>query len=168
MKFQFSTPLEAASSKLFNWQLRVPANITAAFLASPTKTRVVCVLNGQDPHQCALTPIGSGVYVIKVNQGRIKKLALEEGKTVVTELFPDDSKYGLPMPEEMAAVLAEDPEGDEIFHALTPGKLRTMLYVVSQGTDSDDRIWRAVQIIEHIKKRDGKIDFKALYQDLRK
>ena len=168
MKFQFSTPLEAASSKLFNWQLRVPADITAAFLASPTKTRVVCVLNGQDPHQCALTPIGGGVYVIKVNQGRTKKLALEEGRKVVAELFPDDSKYGLPMPEEMAEVLAEDPEGDEIFHALTPGKLRTMLYVVSQGVDSDDRIWRSVQIIEHHKKRTGKIDFKALYQDLRK
>lgn len=168
MNFQFSTPLEAANSKLFNWQLRVPADVTATFLASPTKTRVVCVLNGQDPHQCALTPIGDGVYVIKVNQGRIKKLALAEGKNVVTELFPDDSKYGLPMPEEMAAVLAEDPEGDKIFHALTPGKLRTMLYVVSQGIDSDDRIWRAVQIIEHLKKRAGKIDFKALYHDLRK
>ncbi|MGH1435281.1 MAG: DUF1905 domain-containing protein [Lewinella sp.] len=169
MKFQFSAPLEAASSKLFNWQVRVPADVTAAFLASPTKKRVVCILNGQDPHQCALTPIGDGVYVIKVNQGRIKKLALEEGKTIVTELFPDDSKYGLPMPEEMAAVLAEDPEGDKVFHALSAGKLRTMLYVVSQGTDSDDRIWRAVQVIEHIKKRNGKIDFKALhYQDLRK
>lgn len=169
MKFQFSAPLEAASSKLFNWQVRVPADVTAAFLASPTKKRVVCVLNGQDPHQCALTPIGGGVYVIKVNQGRIKKLALEEGKTILTELFPDDSKYGLPMPEEMAAVLAEDPEGDKIFHTLSAGKLRTMLYVVSQGTDSDDRIWRAVQVIEHIKKRNGKIDFKALlYEDLRK
>jgi len=168
MKFQFSTPLEASNSKLFNWQLRVPAEVTAAFLASSTKTRVICVLNGQDPHQCALIPIGEGVYIIKVNQGRIKKLVLEEGKQVVAELFPDDSKYGLPMPEEMAAVLADDPEGDEIFHALTPGKLRTMLYVVSQGIDSDDRIWRAVQVIEHLKKRAGKIDFKALYQDLRK
>jgi len=168
MKFQFSTPLEASNSKLFNWQLRVPAEVTAAFLASSTKTRVICVLNGQDPHQCALIPIGEGVYITKVNQGRIKKLVLEEGKQVVAELFPDDSKYGLPMPEEMAAVLADDPEGDEIFHALTPGKLRTMLYVVSQGIDSDDRIWRAVQVIEHLKKRAGKIDFKALYQDLRK
>ena len=72
------------------------------------------------------------------------------------------------MPEELAAVLADDPEGDKIFHALTAGKLRTMLYVISQGIDSDDRIWRAVQVIEHIKKRAGKIDFKALYQDLRK
>lgn len=168
MKFQFSAPLEAAKTKLFNWQLRVPADVTAAFLASPTKRRVVCVLNGQDPHQCALTPVGDGVYVIKVNQKRIKQLDLAEGKTVELELFPDDSKYGLPMPEEMAAVLAEDPEGDKLFHALTPGKLRTLLYIVGQGHDSDDKIWRAVQILEHLKARSGKIDYKALhYKDLR-
>lgn len=168
MKFQFSSPLEAANSKLFNWQLRVPPEVTAAFLASPTQRRVVCVLNGQEPHQCALTPIGAGVYVIKVNQGRIKKLGLQEGGAVVTELFPDDSKYGLPMPDEMAAVLEEDTEGDKLFHALPAGKLRTLLYVVSQGIDSDDRLWRSVQILEHLKRRAGKIDYKALHQDIRK
>lgn len=168
MKFQFSAPLEAAKTKLFNWQLRVPAEVTSAFLASPTKRRVVCVLNGEDPHQCALTPIGDGVYVIKVNQKRIKKLDLAEGKEVNLELFPDDSKYGLPMPEEMAAVLAEDPEGDKLFHALTPGKLRTLLYIVGQGPTSDDKIWRAVQILEHLKARSGKINYKELhYKDLR-
>ena len=167
MKFQFSASLEAAKTKLFNWQLRVPADVTAAFLASPTKRRVVCVLNGQDPHQCALTPIGQGVYVIKVNQGRIKKLALAEGQDVELELFPDDSKYGLPMPEEMAAALAEDQEGDRLFHALTAGKLRTLLYIVGQGTNSNNRLWRAVQILEHLKLRAGKINYKELNQDLR-
>lgn len=168
MKFQFSAPLEAAKTKLFNWQLRVPADVTAAFLASPSKRRVVCVLNGQDPHQCALTPVGDGVYVIKVNQKRIKQLDLAEGKKVELELFPDDSKYGLPMPEEMAAALGEDPEGDKWFHALTPGKLRTLLYIVGQGHDSDNRLWRAVQILEHLKARSGKLDYKELhYDDLR-
>lgn len=167
MKFHFSAPLEAAKTKIFKWQLRVPAEVTAAFLASPTKRRVVCALNGEELHQCALTPIGDGVYVIKVNQGRIKKLSLELGKDVRVDLFPDDSKYGLPMPEEMAAVLAEDKEGDQLFHALTPGKLRTLLYIVGQGHDSDNKLWRAVQILEHLKARSGKIDYKALNQDLR-
>lgn len=169
MKFQFSTPLEAARTKLFNWQLRVPADVIAAFLASPTQRRVVCVLNGQEPHQCGLTPIGEGVYVIKVNQARIKQLKLEEGKNVVVELFPDDSKYGLPMPEEMAAVLAEDQEGNKWLHALPPGKLRTLLYIVNQGKDSDDRLWRAVQILEHLKRSGGKLDYQVLhYEDLKK
>jgi hypothetical protein len=167
MKFQFSSPLEAASSKLFNWQLRVPEEVTAAFLASPTKRRVVCVLNTKDPYQCALTPIGNGVYVIVVNQGRIKKLALAEGQAVQVELFPDDSKYGLPMPEEMAAALEEDKTGNQLFHALTAGKIRTLLYIVSQGHNSDNRLWRAVQILEHLKVQNGKVNYRALNQDLR-
>lgn len=167
MKFHFSSRLEAAQSKLFNWQLRVPAEVTAAFLASPTKRRVVCVLNGQDPHQCALTPIGDGVYVIKVNQGRIKKLDLAEGQTVALDLFPDDSKYGLPMPEDFAAVLAEDEEGNRLLHALPAGKIRTLLYIVGQGNTSDNRLWRAVQILEHLKLRAGKLDYRELHHDLR-
>lgn len=167
MEFRFETLLEAANSKLFNWQLRIPAAATTAFLALPTRKRVVCVLNGEDPHQCALTPIGDGVYVIKVKQGRVKKLGLAEGKKVQVELYPDDSKYGLPMPEEMAALLSEDTGGDRLFHALPAGKLRTMLYVIGQGNNSDNRLWRAVQIIEHLKKNSGKINYKQLAIDLR-
>lgn len=168
MEARFDTPLEAAKSKLFNWQLRVPAADTAALLASPSKRRVVCVLNGEEAHQCSLTPIGDGVYVIKVNQGRVKKLALTEGQNVQVQLYPDDSKYGLPMPEEFAAVLAEDTEGNNLLHALPMGKLRTLLYIVGQGNDSDNRIWRSVQILEHLKRNNGKINYKKLhYEDLR-
>ncbi|RME93893.1 MAG: DUF1905 domain-containing protein [Bacteroidetes bacterium] len=158
----FTTPLEASSSKLFNWMLRVPAEVTASLLALPTKRRVVCMLNAQENYQCALTPIGGGVYVITVNEGRKKKLKLEEGDEVQVELFPDDSKYGLPMPEELAAVMAEDSEGDKAMHALTAGKLRTMLYLVSQGLNSDRRLQRAVLIVEHVKQVGNKINFKYL------
>ena len=167
MKHQFNAPLEASSSKIFNWQLRVPADTTAFFLALPTKRRVVCVLNGQDPQQCSLTPIGQGVYIIKVNQKRIKQLALEKGKKVSIELFPDDSKYGLPMPSEMQEVLDHDEEGNKLFHALPAGKLRTLLYIVGEGKNEDKRIFRAVTILEHLKNRRGEIDYKVLNEDVR-
>lgn len=167
MEFAFKSVLEASNSKIFKWQLRVPADVTAAFLASPSKKRVVCLLNGAEAHQCALTPIGEGVYVIKVNQGRIKKLKLELGQKVNVALYPDDSKYGLPMPEEMAALLAEDKLGDALFHALPPGKLRTLLYIVGQGQDIDNRLWRAVTIVEHLKLNKGKINYKQLNAELR-
>ncbi|MEL7220693.1 MAG: DUF1905 domain-containing protein [Bacteroidota bacterium] len=167
MEFTFDSPLEASNSKIFKWQLRVPADVIAAFLASPSKKRVVCLLNGAEAHQCALTPIGDGVYIIKVNQGRIKKLGLELGKKVQVDLYPDDSKYGLPMPEEMAALLAEDKTGDELFHALPAGKLRTLLYIVGQGQDSENRLWRAVQVVEHLKMNNGKINYKRLNTELR-
>lgn len=167
MHQQFSTPLENSTSKLFNWQLRVPADITADFLAQPTKRRVVCALNGQDPHQCSLTPIGQGVYVIKVNQKRIKQLSLEIGKKVVVELFPDDSKYGLPMPTEMEELLAIDEEGNKLLHALPAGKLRTLLYIAGQGKNEEDRLFRSVTILEHLKARAGKIDYKVLNMEVR-
>jgi hypothetical protein len=160
--YRFTTPLEAANSKLFNWQLRVPAEVTALLLALPSGRRVVCVLNGLENYQCALTPIGKGVYVITVNQGRKKKLQLAPGAAVQVELFPDDSKYGLPMPEELAAVMAEDPAADKAMHALTAGKLRTMLYAISQGSTSDRRLQRAVLITEHVKQVGNKINFKYL------
>ena len=166
MEHSFSAPLERSSSKLFNWQLRVPADVTAALLASETGRRVVCSLNQSEPYQCALTPIGSGVYVLTVNQGRIKKLKLEEGKAVGIELFPDDSKYGLPMAEELAELLHQDEEGNTLFHALSSGKLRTLLYIVNQGKNSDHRLERAVVVIEHLKMNGGKVNYKRLHADL--
>jgi len=165
MSHLFTTTFEAANSKLFNWQLRVPDEVTASLLALPSKRRVVCALNGQDPHQCALTPIGQGVYVIKVNAKRKKQLDLAPGDTVSVDLYPDDSEYGLPMPEELAAVMQEDPDGHTAMHALTVGKLRTLLYIVSQGISSDRRLQRAVIIVEHVKQR-GKIDYKALHAEI--
>ena len=167
MKHQFTAPLEASTSKIFNWQLRIPAAITAEFLAQPTKRRVICVLNGQAPHQCSLTPIGQGVYVIKVNQKRIKQLALEPGQNVTLELFPDDSKYGLPMPGEMQEILNHDGEGNKLFHALPAGKLRTLLYIIGQGKSESRRLFRSVTVLEHLKNRNGKIDYKILNIDMR-
>ncbi len=136
-------------------------------MSQPTKRRVVCALNGQDPHQCSLTPIGQGVYVIKVNQKRIKQLALEVGQKVMVELFPDDSKYGLPMPVEMKELLDIDEEGNTLLHALPAGKLRTLLYIVGQAKDEEGRLFRSVRVLEHLKKRAGKIDYKALHEEIR-
>jgi uncharacterized protein YdeI (YjbR/CyaY-like superfamily) len=58
----------------------------------------------------------------------------------------DDSPYGMPMPEELAEVLAQDPEGDACFHRLTPGRQRTFLYYVSSARAVDTRIKRAIEV----------------------
>ncbi|MEZ4892245.1 MAG: YdeI/OmpD-associated family protein [Saprospiraceae bacterium] len=77
-------------------------------------------------------------------------------------LKKDTSEYGLPMPEEMAEVLAQDDEGDKLFHALTPGKIRTLLYIAGNVKSSEKRISRSIAIVEHLKETKGKIDFKML------
>lgn len=86
---------------------------------------------------------------------------------VQATLRKDDSKYGLPMPEEMQEVLDSDEEGNRLFHALTPGKQRTLLYIAGFPKTSDKRISRAIVIVEHLKANHGKIDFKMLNQALK-
>lgn len=163
----FTSAVTPSNSKLFNYCVPVPADITAAFLEKGSK-RVVVVFNRTEPFQAALTPIGDGAYVLKINQGRMKKLGLEIGSMIDVELFPDDSAYGLPLPEELAELWKIDEEGKDLFHALTLGKQRTMLYIVSQGQNGEERLRRAVIITDHLKARGGTIHFKALAEEMKK
>ena len=83
-------------------------------------------------------------------------------------LKSDDSKYGLPMPEEFQEVLNQDPDGDRYFHALTPGKQRTMLYYIGKVKDIDRRIHTSLIFVEHLKKNDGKIVFEEFQEELKR
>ena len=83
-------------------------------------------------------------------------------------LEKDESKYGLPMPEEFEEVLKQDPDGDRMFHALTAGKQRSILYLLARPKDMDLRIHQALLIVEHLKENDGKIIDKVLYQELKR
>ena len=90
------------------------------------------------------------------------------GDVVRVLLVKDESKYGLPMPEEFEEVLKQDPEGDRLFHALTAGKQRSILYQLSKPKDIDVRIHQALLIVDHLKENDGKIIDKLLYEELKR
>lgn len=161
----FQGRLEASGNRLWGHHVRVPAAAAAPYVAAK-QLRVVCAFDGHEPFQCALTPIGGGQYVIKINKQWQRKLGVEEGSSIEVDMWPDDSDYGLPMPEELSELLQQDAAADQLFHALSAGKQRTLLYLVNQGKDSDQRIARAVVLAEHLKARQGRIDFRALYGDL--
>jgi bifunctional DNA-binding transcriptional regulator/antitoxin component of YhaV-PrlF toxin-antitoxin module len=113
-------------------------------------------------------PSGSGEYIISINKKKRDELGIRVGDIISVELTRDESKYGLPMPEEFREVLAQDPEGDRLFHALTPGKQRSLLYQASQKKDLDLRIHRALAIIEHLKENDGQVVWEKLGHDLKR
>ena len=129
--------------------------------------RVVCSINGGESFQCALMPWGEMFYII-VNKKKRDTLGIAAGDTVSVELVKDESKYGLPMPDEMREVLDQDPDGDRLFHTLTPGKQRTMLYYIGKWKDIDRRIHYALTVVEHLKSNDGKIIFKELGEELKR
>lgn len=120
-----------------------------------------------DSFQCALLPWGDGFYII-VNKKKRDALGIVAGDIVDVVLVRDESKYGLPMPEEFEEVLKQDPEGDRLFHGLTTGKQRSILYLLSQPKNIDVRIHQALRIIEHLKENEGKIIDSKLYEELKR
>jgi len=164
--YSFATALEKFEANLWNYHIKVPVNVCQIFLdnASP---RVVCELNGILNFQCGLMPKGDGSYFININKKIRDTLLLNVGTALQVKLWKDESEYGLPMPEEFKELLLIDEEGNELFHSLTSGKQRTLLYIVGNVKNSDIRIKRAIVIVDHLKLHNGKIDFKKLGQAMK-
>lgn len=163
---EFTAHLDKFNSNLWGYHISVPEVVAKSFLDEGQK-RVVCRLNDQVEFQCALMPRGDGSWFINLNKKIRDTLGLKLGESVQVSLSKDESTYGLPMPEEFEAVLQSDEEGNQLFHALTPGKQRTMLYFVGNHKKSDTRIARALLVVEHLKANGGKIDFKRLYEEVK-
>jgi hypothetical protein len=167
---RFTAQLSQSENE-FGWHfLRLDAKSVAGlkFEENVKSRRVVCTLNDSHTFQCALLPWTKGGFCIIVNKKIREKLGISHGSRVKVELAKDESKYGLPMPEEFEEVLKQDPEGDRLFHALTPGKQRTMLYSIAKIKDIDKRIHSALIMLEHLKENDGRIIYPELAEELKR
>lgn len=129
--------------------------------------RVVCSINGGVGFQCALMPWEDRFYII-VNKKKRDELAIVAGNIVDVSLVKDESKYGLPMPEEFREVLNQDEEGDRLFHALSKGKQRSALYMLSRSKNVDLRIHHSLLLVEHLKENGGQLIGDKLYEELKR
>lgn len=163
----FNSFLEASTNRLWGCHFVVPPVIADALIGAGASKRVVCLLNGIVEYQCGLIARGDGTFVIMVNKKIQNQLGLNIGSKISASLRVDESEYGLPMPEELAELLVQDEEGNRLIHALTPGKLRTLLYLVGQPKSTDLRLHRALVVVEHLKANAGKIDYKQLNLSIR-
>jgi hypothetical protein len=158
---RFSGTLEKSDNKLWGSHIVVPPAIVQK-LISKTSRRVIRTLNGSAEHQCALLPFARCSYVLSVNKKLCTMLGLEIGAKVVVTLRKDESKYGLPVPAELEEYMRQDKEGHRLFHALTIGRQRTLLYMIGSSTDPDLRAWKAALIIRHLKENAGAINYRQL------
>lgn len=165
--FQFTSYIEESNNRLWGQHFIVPVPIVNALSEKGEAKRVVCILNGMETFQCAMIPKGEGQYLIQVNKTRMKKLRLKLGDKVQVDLQKDESEYGLPVPEEFTEVMEQDAEAKAWWDKLTPGKQRTLLYIVAQPKHSDLRINRSLAVAEHLKTFEGKINYRVLNDHLR-
>lgn len=157
----FSGEIIAGDESLGYFGVRVPSAILQHYRDLKIK-RFVFTANESVSFHGAFVPIGGAEYLVIINQERRKKLSLRIGDNVTISIKEDKSKYGMPLPDEMAMAFEADEEGAKYFHALTPGKIRNLLYMVDKVKNPDKRIEKAIVILEHLRANKGKLDYKML------
>ena len=81
-----------------------------------------------------------------------KDLGVFQNDYFEIQLFEDNSKYGVDMPEELDAVFLSDYEAYKIFETLTPGKKRSIIYAVSRFKNSQTKIDKSLILCKNLKR----------------
>jgi hypothetical protein len=157
---RFTSTLEKFESELWGHHFPVSDTVAQKFIRG-TNRRIKCKINDQVEIQCALMPNHGDWYVLANKQVR-SKLGVQVGDEVTLELSVDDSEYGHAVPESFQMILDQDPEGEKVFHSLTKGKQRSLVYLVTKVKNVDRQIAKGLAIMHHMKECEGEVDFKRL------
>lgn len=160
-KTSFATHLFRKEGNVWDIAIYVP-QVEATKLTDLVDKRVLCSINKKMTIHAALMPQGNGDFFINTNKETRKKLNLEVDDKVEITLEKDTSKYGMPLPAELETAWELDEEGREVFHTLTMGKQRSLVYQIGKPKSSDIRIKKALTTLEYLKSVNGNLDYKEL------
>jgi hypothetical protein len=121
-------------------------------LGGKFRVRLLCTINKIDTFHCGLQSLGNGKGYIMLNKKRIKSLNLKDNEKVELILEPDNSDFGMEMPNELEELLNQDDIGKARFLMLTPGKQRNIIHFISSVKSQHLRIERAINLIENLKR----------------
>ena len=124
--------------------------------------RMLCSINNHNEFSCGLIPDGNGDFYINLNKEIRKKLSIKEGDKVEVVLRKDESEYGMLVPLSFEELLYQDPEGAEFFNALTPGKRRSLLYVIGKLKSEQKQIEKGLVVLDYLKEVEGNLNFREL------
>lgn len=165
---KFQTTLKKHRGDYIWHYIAVDKETGEKFPVKEKSRRVLCSVNGKEKFHCALMHDGNGAFWISVSKAMMKKFGLSLGDELDVSLWPDNSKYGVKMPEEFTEVLKQDPPGSKLFHKLTAGKQRSLIFQIIQFKDIDRRIHSALIVLEHLKDNDGSVNAEKLMQELKR
>ncbi|WP_353779430.1 YdeI/OmpD-associated family protein [Winogradskyella sp. 3972H.M.0a.05] len=134
--------------------LPIPEDIGKLFYSGgKTRVKIKATFEGNTiEFHAALNRRKDGSFSIMFGKDNQKKLGVFPNDYFQLQLFEDQSKYGVEMPEELEAVLMSDYEGYQIFENLTPGKQRTIIYAILRYKTPQTRVDKALLVIENLKR----------------
>ncbi len=114
--------------------------------------RLICKINEEIEIHSAIMKKKEGGYYINIGSKVCKKLNLVEGSKLTVSFSEDNTIYQFEMPIELQKVLDTDSEANKIFHSLTKGNQRSLIYLVVQAKSSSKKNERSIRIVAKIKK----------------
>ena len=155
----------AATPRAQGSVLPIPREVARAIPTRPDRTRRVNVhVEGLPVYQAKVAGDGRGGYFVPVNKPRrrhLDELYGAEAEIPVT-LTPDTSTYGLPVPDELAALFDTDALAVAYFDALPGGLQRRILFGVGAPVREATRLHRAVATVEYLHEVRGVVALKEL------
>ncbi len=130
--------------------VEVPANVVKK-IGGLNKHRWLCSINKHPKFQCGMMALGEGRGYITVSKKKLNQFSIALGDVIKVILEPDNSEFGMEVPEELIEIFAQDPEAEKRFMSISPGKQRNIIYYVSGVKNSDKRIERALKLINNLK-----------------
>ena len=94
----------------------------------------------------------SDTYKMMFGKRLQKELGVVLNDYFEMQIFKDHSKYGVELPEELNAVLLSDFEAYEIFESFTPGRKRSIIYVIIRIKNSQSRIDKSFLLCENLRR----------------
>lgn len=164
-KISFYSTLDNFHSNLWQYHCPVPEEIALQFIEGDNK-RIICQLNELPPYPAALMKTADYWFIL-INKSMQERLKISEGEKLKVQIEKDHSEFGHEMPEELQVLLDQDELGNQYFYALTKGKQRSLVYLVSKVKNSNSRLNKSLAIIEHLKESRGKLDYKQLNERIK-
>jgi hypothetical protein len=149
-------------SKLENWEkgmdycaIAVPSKITAA-LGTTAAVLVMATINGCEPFQVSLFPVGGGKHYIRVRKKVREQAGIKEGDKVKVQIVVQD-RADIDLPDDLVKALKAEDAVKE-FNAMTPGKKNYEIRKINDASKPETRKKRIAEAIQlAFKEADRKI-----------
>ncbi|WP_228693474.1 YdeI/OmpD-associated family protein [Lunatimonas sp.] len=161
----FSSSLMDFHSTLWRFHIPVPDPIANSYMEGDNRRVLVWVENSPKLHLALMKH--SDYWFVLINKALVTSLSIREGQTLQVRMEKDRSTYGHEMPVELQEILHQDEAAHAYFHALTMGKQRALIYLVSKVKNSQSRLNKALAISSHLVESKGNLDFKQLNEKIK-
>ena len=145
--YRFTGPVEPLSdSPMFvSHCLVVPAEL-AADLRVRKLRRLIGTLNHLPFNLALQSRAGDDARFLLLSRQTLREIKARAGDPITVVCQPDETPDEITLPEELAEVFDHEPEAAARFHALTPGRRRSLVHYVSSAKGVDTRIKRALEL----------------------